>query len=106
MPDSDLSDVIEHAVPLVEMVTSLRRELAVAVEQADSRSGPRLQVTRCELELQIVIKQTNTGKGGLRFMVLRAGAELSRGSETTHTIRLQLEPAGGPITVSRQVRDP
>lgn len=101
MAGDDLTDVIEHVVPLAEMVASLRRELAVAVEQADELPGPRLLVTRCELELQIVIKQTDTGKGGLRFLVLRAGAERSRGNETTHTIRLQLEPEGGrPVPVS------
>ena len=78
-------------VSLSEAISVLRAELAKAKsEKADG--DPVLLVNEAEIELSLVL--TNEGKTGgkVKWCVFEAGAEGTRSSARTHTLRIKLSP--------------
>lgn len=96
---NDLTETTDEPIALSEMIATLRRELAVAAAAAPDGPGRRFSVDRCEIELQVAVTRSTTGKGGVKFWVVEAGAEHARAVASTHTFRLHLMPNGGPLEV-------
>ncbi|HEX8650035.1 MAG TPA: trypco2 family protein [Pyrinomonadaceae bacterium] len=78
-------------IPLAETLQTLRRELQLAQLQSVGE-GILFEMDKIELELQVVISRRAKGEGGIQFYVVKAGGEVERANETTHTVKLTLTP--------------
>jgi hypothetical protein len=102
-------DKSDARIPLAETLQTLRHELQRAQLQSTGE-GILFEIDNVELELQVVISRKARGEAGVEFWVVRAGGEIERSGETTHTIKLSLTPVSdkpGKVKVSNlQVEKP
>ena len=102
---SEQDDNSGTKIPLAETLQTLRRELQLAQLQSVGE-GILFQMDKIELELKIVISRKTKGEGGIQFYVVKAGGEYERAGETTHTVKLTLNPVdretGMRVNVSSQ----
>ena len=80
-------------VPLARVIEDLRAELLLALS-AGAKQPLRFRLKPIELELKVGISTDLKGSGGVKFWVVEMGAEGSRATEATHTLKLVLEPVG------------
>lgn len=95
------------AIPLAETLQTLRRELQVAQLQS-AGEGILFKMDKVELELKVAIARRTKGQGGIEFFVVKAGGEVEKSGETTHTVKLTLTPvsdSGEPVNVSARSVD-
>ncbi len=67
----------ENRIPLGEMIQELREEIEAAQKQGKS-SAFKFAFESLVLELSVVVSQTGTGKGGIKFWVVNAGVEYQK----------------------------
>ena len=96
----DLTDVTGERFPLAEALQTLRRELRVAMQDADPDLP--LEVKEARVSLEVSFTRSAGVGGALQAWVV--GIEASGGRETghSHTLQLTLTPrtrAGGPVQV-------
>ncbi|MGW0356293.1 trypco2 family protein [Nocardia nova] len=89
-------------VSLSAAVDALRAELARAWEGAQSETV-RFKPTAVELTLQVAVTTAGKAHGGIKWWLVDAGAEASRQSVATQTVKMTLEPVvftekGEPVT--------
>jgi hypothetical protein len=97
-------DSADH-IPLASAIQALRQELIAAVDEGQDQQV-RFALGDIELEFQVEIAREGRAKAGIAFWVLSLGAEGSRSTGRTHTVRLSLTPvaasetgAKGPLIV-------
>jgi hypothetical protein len=73
------------------MVESLRRELQTSLERGKNESVA-FAVDKVELELKVAISRKAGAEAGVAFWVVKAGANVQAGRDTTHTFKLTLTP--------------
>ena len=78
-------------ITLSEAIQNLRSELLAAM-QADASEALRFRLGPIEMELEVEVTREVSGKGGLKWWLIEAGAEAKRGTSATHKIKLVLEP--------------
>ena len=92
-------------IPLAETLQTLRRELQLAQSQSEGE-GILFEMDKIELELKVVISRKTKGQGGIEFYVVKAGGEIEKSGETTHTVKLTLTAidnrSGNRVRVSSQ----
>ena len=88
---TDAADALEDAIPLGEMIDTLRKELQDAMDKGKDQPL-RFEMEKVELELQVCMTKSGNVEGGVAFWVLRVGG--SKGSEAmiSHTFKLTLLP--------------
>lgn len=90
-------------IELSELIEDLRRELNTAMRAAPS-GGLRFALGSIDVELELAVEKSGTGRGGVKFWVLDLGGEVSRGSVATQRLKFSLWPqadaAGNPPYVS------
>lgn len=92
---------------LADTLKALRSELQQSqLESADE--GILFRVDKVELELRVVVKSTGGGEGKIRWWVVEAGLKAEETEETSHLVKLTLNPidkeSGGPVNVSSRKR--
>jgi hypothetical protein len=101
----DNPSAFETDIPLAETLRTLRRELQTA-QLESAGEGILFRMDKAELELKVIVTRKSKGHGGIEFYVVKAGGEIERSGETTHTIKLTLTPVSGasgePVNVSGQ----
>jgi hypothetical protein len=80
-------------IPLASAIEDLRSELLRALE-AGIGEKLHFRLKPIELELQVAVTATGAGKGGVKFWVVEFGVEGGAKRETTHKLKLTLEPVG------------
>ncbi|AMB39665.1 MULTISPECIES: trypco2 family protein [Paenarthrobacter] len=88
---------MEKASPgigLAEAIQSLRQELWEAMV-AGTGSEVRFRVDSIELTLETAVTKAVGGKAGIKWWLVEAGAEASRGAASTQTLKLSLSPLHG-----------
>ena len=101
--------VTDDAVPLAEMIETLRQELQVALRHG---AGEEIafDIEKVEMELKVAISRKTKGEGAVKFWVITAGGGAERGSDSTHTFKLTVTPTsrrtGKRISVSGGVEGP
>ena len=87
-------DATQGVVGLSDALIALRNELIKA--QAEGQGKERQLRFRIpepiELEFQAAVTQDIEGNAGIRWWLVSLGGKASRGSVTTHTVRLKLAP--------------
>lgn len=76
---------------LATALEGLRQELQTAWEQS-SGERVRFKVSDVSLTVEAVARRDVQGGAKVRWWLIEAGAEATRGSETTQTLQLKLEP--------------
>ncbi|MDD9206388.1 hypothetical protein PU560_07890 [Georgenia sp. 10Sc9-8] len=84
-----------------EAIAGLRGELLRAWG-ASVESGLRFKPSPVELTLEVAITSDKTAHAGVKWWLLEAGGEVTRGLSATHTIKMTLDPvlfddAGQPV---------
>lgn len=79
------------AVELSEAIEALRRALVRAWWDGQN-SRVRFKVEPVELTVQVAVKRTGKGIGGVSWHVLTLAGERSRESASTQTLKLRLAP--------------
>lgn len=80
-------------VPIATAIQELRAQLEAA--QAEGAGKPlRFLAKSVEVELSIVYKSSAEGGGGLKAWFLDLSAKATSGLESTHKLKLVLEPVG------------
>lgn len=104
---SDVSDAsteqLVQAIPLTEMIQSLRDELAAAVAQGRDQSL-RFEVGSAELEFEVVATRSLAAGASIKFWVVTASGKAAFENEVKHRFKLSLLPkmaSGGAVNVSR-----
>lgn len=83
----------EARIPLVRAIEELRSELLAAV--ASGKNQPlQFRLKPIELELKLAVTGEGGANAGVKFWVLDIGAKGTATKETTHTLKLVLEPVG------------
>jgi len=78
-------------IPLFEMLQTLREELSASL--AASRGELlRFRVESVEATVQVQVTRSREASGGVKFLVLEAGARGSTERQDVHTVKLQLKP--------------
>jgi hypothetical protein len=80
-------------VKLADAVKQLREQLEEA-QRAGSGQNIRFLAKSVEVELNVVFKSEVEGGAGLKAWFLEASAKTRGAEETTHRLRLVLEPVG------------
>jgi hypothetical protein len=86
-------------IGLSAALEALRQELDEAWA-AGAGERIRFQVSDITLVVQVVARRQTQGGGKLRWWILEAGAEQTRGKEMTQTLTLKLTPAMGDQAVA------
>ncbi len=76
---------------LSETIQALRDELAQAL-QASAGEHLRFRMGEVSLELEIAISQGGEMDGGIRFGVVSFGGKKNAAHETTHRLKVALQP--------------
>jgi hypothetical protein len=76
---------------LVEVLGNLRDEIGRA-ERAAAGKDLRFTFSSVRVELSVAIEKSATGKGGVKFWVVEAGAEAARRNTATHLLAFELQP--------------
>jgi len=95
-------------IPLAETLQTLRRELQLAQLQSVGE-GILFGMDKIELELKVVISRKAKGQTGIEFYVVKAGGEIEKSGETTHTVKLTLTPiskSGERVNVAAHTGEP
>lgn len=79
------------AVSLSAAIAALRNELWQACWDGQS-NRLKFQPDPVELTLQVAVTAEAKADAGVKWWLVHAGAELSRQSESTHTVKLVLRP--------------
>jgi hypothetical protein len=96
----NLSKMENGKIALSEMIEMLREEIASA-QRKGKNSTHKFLVESIELELSLEISRKGTGKGGVKFWVVEAGAEYEHANSTIQKCKLTLRPgSSGPLEVS------
>jgi hypothetical protein len=85
-------------IGLSEAIAALRQELQDSM--ASANPDLRFKLGEVVLELELTLERSTTGKGGLKFWVLDAGAERARSKASTHRVTVPLTPLtkdDGPV---------
>lgn len=82
---------VESVVPLADAISALREQLWKACWDGQ---GDRLKFRPAPVELTLQVGVTTDGKvkGGVKWYLFEAGAEASRQTAATQTVKLTLEP--------------
>jgi hypothetical protein len=76
---------------LSRVIRELRTELAAAIAAGEGEAL-RFQIEKIELELEVSVEQSATGKSGVKFWILEAGVDGTKSVAKTQTLRIQLRP--------------
>jgi hypothetical protein len=79
------------AVPLSAAIAALRDELTRAWWDGQHQTV-RFKPSPVDLTLQVAVTWEGKGKGGVRWWLIELGAEVSRQSAVTQTVKVTLEP--------------
>ena len=88
-----------NRIGLKDAIEALRTELSESILVSEGKEV-RFEVGEIEMEFQVAIEQTGTGKAGLKFWVVELGGEVTDKTSTTHKIKIPLKPVwkdGTPI---------
>ncbi len=80
-------------IPLAQAIEDLRSELLKALQKGKDQEL-HFRLKPIELELQLAVTASGVAKGGVKFWVVEFGAEGNAKRETTHKLKLVLEPVG------------
>jgi Trypsin-co-occurring domain 2 len=81
----------EAAIGLAELIVAVRDELEKAdTARLDRAEDSLLELREVELELQFEVRRARSGRGGLDFRVLAAGAAGSTPTPAPHTQKLRV----------------
>ena len=86
-------------VGLKDAIEALRSELSESILVSEGKKV-RFEVGEIEMEFQVAIEQTGTGKAGLKFWVVELGGEVADKTSMIHKIKIPLKPMwkdGRPI---------
>lgn len=91
MADESEVSGLPGGVRLAEAIEALRAELTEAMENAPDhrvrfRPGP------VELTVEAALTKNFGGKAGIKWWLIEAGGEASRGSVVTQTLKITLQP--------------
>lgn len=79
-------------IGLTEALRGLRAELIESMAEADGQEV-QFRLGPVDVEFQVALQETVAGEAGVKFWVVNAGAKASDSTTTTHTVRIQLNPA-------------
>jgi Trypsin-co-occurring domain 2 len=88
-----------NRIGLKDAIEALRLELSESILVSEGKEV-RFEVGEIEMEFQVAVEQTATGKGGIKFWVVELGAEMSDKSSMIHKVKIPLKPVwknGSPI---------
>lgn len=80
-----------NRIGLKDAIEALRTELSESILVSEGKEV-RFEVGEIEMEFQVAIEQTGTGKAGLKFWVVELGGEVTDKTSTTHKIKIPLKP--------------
>jgi len=80
-------------IPLSELITELRSELAEAQKQGAGKE-PRFKVEEIEIELKVGITKEVVAGGKVRFWVYEAGVKGEVSEQDLQRVLLKIKPAG------------
>jgi hypothetical protein len=83
----------EPGLPLAQTIEDLRSELMEAMRKGEQQPL-HFRLKPIELELQIGITTAGKLKSAVKFWVVEFGADADTKRETTHKLKLVLEPVG------------
>ncbi|SAL85249.1 hypothetical protein AWB68_07613 [Caballeronia choica] len=89
-------------IPLARVIEDLRAELLRALKEGADKDL-QFRLKPIELELKLGVTATGEAKVGAEFWVVELGAKGTYENETTHALKLTLEPigpGGGPVEIS------
>jgi hypothetical protein len=88
-----VSDVVgaSPGVGLAEAIEALRAELVEAMSKAP-KVGLRFKPGPVQVTLQVSVTKNAGGKAGIKWWLVEAGADASRGSASTQTVTVSLQP--------------
>jgi hypothetical protein len=97
MTDSSGVDVVhwtdDQPIGLAQTIAAVRRELNAAVSmKRDQEDIVGFVYNSVEIELELGITNDTEVEGGVKFWVISASAQGTRGEQTTHRIKVGLEP--------------
>jgi hypothetical protein len=101
MSDGSDADGLPGGVGLAEAIEALRAELAQAMENAPEH-GVRFRPGPVELTVEAALTKNFGGKAGIKWWLIEAGGEASRGTVVTQTLKITLQPV---LLTDREVRD-
>ena len=81
-------------IELSDLIGNLRGELDRAMRCAPGE-GLRFALGSIDVEVEVVVEQTATGQGGIRFWVLELSGDVARTGISTQRIKLSLNPQIG-----------
>lgn len=93
------------AIGLREAIRSLRAELSAAMVEGEGQDL-RFRVGPVELEFEVQVSREAGAEGSVKFWVVSAGAKATRGTATTHRVKIALQPQtpdGKDVAVSEGV---
>jgi hypothetical protein len=96
-----------EGVGLAEVLRQLRGDLYLAEWQGEGKE-PRFELGPIELEFAVVVDSSRGGSAGAKLWVVDVSAEGKRTAQTTHRIKLTLQPTdaqGRRTSVSGEVLD-
>ncbi|MGK5631529.1 trypco2 family protein [Streptomyces sp. URMC 123] len=92
-------------IDLADAVAALRDEVLMAAARA-SDQDIRFALGDIQLEFTVELRRDARARGGVRALVLDAGAEAARGSTRTHKVAFTLTPrdarTGGPVEIAAE----
>lgn len=74
---------------LRDLVEALKVEL-----QPLPSSDPKFRLTSARITTKVIARESVTAKGGIEFLVFRAGAEGATAAEEAHEVTIDLGPLG------------
>jgi len=81
----------EDSVELTDAIAALREQLSEALRAGDDEDV-RFRLGPVELEFTLTVKKDVHGQGGVKFWVVTLGASGGRSHDTTHRVKLILQP--------------
>lgn len=90
-------------VTVAEAIKQLRAQLAEAQREGNGKDL-RFAVKSVEVELAVVLKSEVEGSAGMKAWFVEASGKAKGADETTHKVKLVLEPVG-PDGKPTRVRD-
>ena len=95
-----------NTIGLSETISALKSELAMAAVAAED-ADIQFPVGEIELEFQIGVTKSGTGKTGVSFWVIELGAEGSYATESIQKVKVKLQApvdkTGAPVKVRRNL---
>jgi hypothetical protein len=108
MSQTKNADTDDDAIPLAEMIETLRRELQKSQERGAGQAIA-FQIDKVELQLKVAISRKVKGEGGIAFWVVKAGASTEGAQDVTHDFKLTLTPVsrtGERVKVDQSASEP